>query len=253
MKNNRTLTPFELNIVELFERLQSAKVAEDTTFKGTFYVDYPNFIDSGCDWVTESREDLLNYCIDGINQWYSETDTKDMLNNDFILENTTDYLQLLLTLPGDTTILAVGQGCVSAPSTTTAYLHEAETGAEFLAIYDYENEEVTEQMKTDLEELFPSVKIYESSFTECFYTGGGVWCTVYQLSGDLSDYYYSLGGDETMCLYSHKADKQCNDDEFGFYGVVKYIDMATATIAEREIYNQMKAEETKTLKNHGIL
>lgn len=161
MENSRTLTQFELNIVELFERLQNAYVSEDDTFKGTFYVEYNGFNN---DWVTESREDLLNYCIDGINQWYSETDAEDMLNNDFILESNLDYLQLLLTLPSGTTVLAVGQGCVAAPSTTTAYLHESANGYKLLAVYDYENEDVTEQMKTDLEELFPSAKYFRVSF-----------------------------------------------------------------------------------------
>lgn len=239
-------TQFELNIIELFERLQSATVTAEEN--GIYYTD-----DGYENGYTKSA--LLEHCIHGINHWYSETDTEDMLNNDFILESNLDYLQLLCTLPSDTTILAVGNGYVSAPSTTTAYLHESADGYKLLAVYDYENEETTEQMKADLENLFPTAPIIEKSYTECFYTGGGVWCTVYQLSGELSDYYYSFsnGTEAFMCLYSHKADKQCNDDEYAFYGVVKYIDMSNATIAEKEIYNQMKAEEAETLKKYDVL
>lgn len=139
-------TQFELNIIELFERLQSATVTAEEN--GIYYTDdgYENGYTKGA---------LLEHCLCGINHWYSETDTEDMLNNDFILENTLDYLQLLLTLPSDTTILAVGNGSVAAPSTTTAYLHEDYHNNKLLAVYDYEDEDNTKAMKRDLCELFP--------------------------------------------------------------------------------------------------
>lgn len=90
--------------------------------------------------------------------------------------------------------------------------------------------------------------------TECFYSGGGIWCTVYQLSGKMSDYYYGFGSEDEngfMCLFSHSADKECNNDEYAFYGVVRYIDINTATEAEKAIYYTMAECEEKTLKENG--
>lgn len=139
-------TQFELNIIELFERLQSATVRAEEN--GTYYVD------DGYEYGY-TKPALLEHCIYGINHWYSETDTEDMLNNDFILENVTDYLQLLLTLPSDTTVLAVGNGAVAAPSTTTGYLHTDYHNNKLLAVYDYEDEDNAKAMKADLCELFP--------------------------------------------------------------------------------------------------
>lgn len=144
--NKAKFTQFELNIIELFERLQSETVRAEEN--GTYYTD--NGYEYG---YTKSA--LLEHCIYGINEWYSTTDTEDMLNNDFILENTTDYLQLLLTLPSDTTVLAVGNGAVAAPSTTTGYLHKDYYNNQLLAIYDYEAEDTAKAMKADLCELFP--------------------------------------------------------------------------------------------------
>lgn len=100
----------------------------------------------------------------------------------------------------------------------------------------------------------PTTKIYEKPYTECFYTGGGYWCTIYQLGGKMSDYYYAICSEDengTMCLYSHKADTECNNDEFAFYGVIRYIDIKTATEAEKAIYYAMAEEEEKTLKENG--
>lgn len=142
--NKAKFTQFEINIIELFERLQSATVTAEEN--GIYYVD--DGYEHGY-----TKMALLEHCIHGINHWYSETDTEDMLNNDFILESNLDYLQLLMTLPSDTTILAVGNGAVSAPSTTTAYLHTDYHGNKLLAVYDYECNE--EETKRDLCELFP--------------------------------------------------------------------------------------------------
>ncbi len=156
MKNYDTakFTQFELNIIELFERLQSATVTAEEN--GIYYTD-----DGYENGYTKSA--LLEHCINGINHWYSETDTEDMLNNDFVLESNLDYLQLLLSAPSDTTVLAVGQGCVSAPSTTTAYLRRDYHGNELLAVYDYEANEA--ETKRDLCELFP---LTPPQFEICF-------------------------------------------------------------------------------------
>lgn len=247
MENKKGFSQFELNLIELFEALQGATVSEKN---GTYYAS------DGYEYGY-TKDSLLLHCIYGINNWYKTTDTTDMLNNDFILENTTDYLQLLLSLPSNTTVLAVGNGAVAAPSTTTAYLHQSPQCGDFLAIYDYEDEDGTKAMKEDLESLFPTAPACEKSFAECFYTGGGVWCTVYQLGGDMSDYYYSVdnNSDDWMYLYSHKGDRENGfDDEYGFYSVVDLINIkASASIAEKDIYNRMKAEEAKTLKEHGII
>ena len=236
-------TQFELNIIELFERLQSATVTAEEN--GIYYTDdgYENGYTKGA---------LLEHCIHGINHWYSETDTEDMLNNDFILESNLDYLQLLMTLPSDTTILAVGNGSVAAPSTTTAYLHESADGYKLLAVHDYENEEVTRQMIADLESLFPS-RYYEKPFTDCFNTGGWIFCTIYQLSGENSDLYYALDNDSDnyMFLYSHSGDLADGfNDEFAFYHRIKAIDITSreATTEEIDIFYAMKAEEAKTTR-----
>lgn len=148
MENNKgNFTQFELNIIELFERLQGAEV-RTSKHGNVFYVN--DGYDSGY-----SKGALIEHCIHGIAHWLAETDTQDMINHDLYLESVGDYLPLLLSLPLDTTVLAVGNGAVAAPSTTTAYLHEDYHGNKLLAVYDYEVNE--EAVKADLEHLFPTI------------------------------------------------------------------------------------------------
>ena len=58
-------TQFEINIIELFERLQSATVTAEEN--GIYYTDdgYKNGYTKGA---------LLEHCIHGINHWYSGSD-----------------------------------------------------------------------------------------------------------------------------------------------------------------------------------
>ena len=117
--------------------------------------------------------------------------------------------------------------------------------------FTYWLETLEEEPTEEAEEKLP---YYEEPKTECFYTGGGIWCTIYQLSGELSDYYYGIGSEEEnggMYLFSHKEDKGYNDDEYAFGGVVRYIDISEATEAEKQIYYIMAKEEEKTLKENG--
>lgn len=157
MKNLRHLNTIEKKLVEIYEDIYVNVVSEDEAVE-------QYYIESDCDsWTTDSKAELMESIIFSLNEYFTkEVTASEMLNNDWTLESVKDYLPLFLALPNDTTVLAVGNGAVAAPSTTTALLHEDTDGNKFLAVYDYEvNEEDT---KNTLEELFPSRRKWAVKF-----------------------------------------------------------------------------------------
>lgn len=147
MKNNRHLNALEVKLAELHENFGNCIISEDEVVE-------QYYIENDCDsWTTDSKAELMETIIYDLNEWFNDSYPTDTINGN-TLESVGDYLPLFLALPNDCTVLAVGNGAVAAPSTTTAMLHEDTYGNKFLAVYDYEvNEEDT---RSTLEELFPS-------------------------------------------------------------------------------------------------
>lgn len=320
MKDIKSLNFIERKLVGVYESLSDAVVSEDTE-DGQFYID--TFGDS---WTTEDKTELMAEVITSLNEWMENENITDTIKEGETLESVGDYLPLFLGLPNDTTVLAVGNGEVAAPSTTTAYLHTSYDDFSVLAIYDYETNE--ESTKADLEELFPSVKIndyvvtlgtksgfgsqtpyrvviraeneaeainkamkdlndnsdvpmndfvnikvqtkaearaereaeenakiYTCDVCDSFYTGGGIWCTIYQLSGSDSDIYYAIDNTfdefDGMAQYSHKKDRLCgSDEEYGFMEETRDITISEMTEDEKIIWLKLKLKEAETLKNN---
>lgn len=321
MKDIKSLNFIDRKLVGVYESLSDAVVSEDSEV-GQFYID--TFGDS---WTTEDKTELMAEVITSLNEWFENDNVIDTIKEGETLEDVGDYLPLFLGLPNDTTVLAVGNGAVAAPSTTTAYLHTSYDDFSVLAIYDYEDEENAERMRTDLEELFPSVlindyvvtlgtksgfgsqtpykiviraeneaeaitkamkelndssdipmndfvdikvqtkaearaereaeenaKIYTCDVCDSIYTGGGIWCTVYQLSGSDSDIYYAIDNTfdefDGMAQYSHKKDRLCgSDDEYGFMETTRNITVSEMTEDEKIIWLKLKLKEAETLRN----
>lgn len=311
MKDTKAFNPIEAKLINIFESLGGSEV-------GAFYITSS----ADCERF-DTKAELMEAVTDTLNEWFKERDVVELITDRPTMDCIGDYLPLFLALPNDTTVLAVGNGAVAAPSTTTATLHEDYYHNKFCAIFDYEQTEKAE-ITAELEQLFPSTlphwlvtfrydnsdynyetiaeaedraeavtkalemfrrrcdwhympwksidikpmeeetaepetapnRYYEEPKTECFYTGGGIYCTIHQLSGKMSDYYYGFGsedGNGFMCLYSHKGDAECNDDEYGFYDVVRYIDIdGNASEAEKAIYWTMAEAEKKELTNGGV-
>lgn len=319
MKDIKSLNFVERKLVGVYEALSDATVSEDTE-AGQFYID--TFGDS---WTTEDKTELMAEVITSLNEWFENENIIDTIKEGETLEDVGDYLPLFLGLPNDTTVLAVGNGAVAAPSTTTAYLHTSYDDFSVLAFYDWETND--KQVRADLEELFPSVlindyvvtlgtksgfgsqtpyrtviraeneaeaiskaikdlnrnsdapindfvnirvqtkaearaekeaeenaKVYACDACDSIYTGGGIWCTIYQLSGSDSDIYYAIDNTfdefDGMAQYSHKRDRLCgSDDEYGFMEPTRNITVSEMTEDEKIIWLKLKLKEAETLRN----
>lgn len=313
MKNIESLNLLEMKLVAVYEQLGDCEVIEHSACDGAGFGQFD--IDGSDSWTAESKTELMAEVIYTLNEWFNDIDITEVINAE-TMDCVGDYLPLFLALPNDTTVLAVGNGIIVAPNTTTAYVHTDLDNYKYLAIYDYDEHEDGKDIKAELEQLFPStapiwdvtfkhsnsdydytvqvshreksgalrsalddytnnckwqymgfesVQIEEHTDTEmyycdtcgCFYSGGGIWCTVYQMSGDKSDTYYGIDNTfddcDGMFKYSHKVDRgeRCVD-EYGFFNG-KPITISEMTSEEKTIFFKMKLKESETIHLRGAI
>lgn len=317
MKDTKAFNPIEAKLISIFESFGGSEV-------GAFYISSS----TDCERF-DTKAELMEAVTDTLNEWFKERDVVELITDRPTMDCIGDYLPLFLALPNDTTVLAVGNGGVAAPTTTTAYLHESYNGYNVLAVYDYEtNEEETKEALTELFPLDPpqwcvnfrfdnsdydypiivgaedrtealikaiplfnnecdwcympyksidiceadkvaefiaeaetepkpefNTKVYACNACDSIYTGGGIWCTVYQCSGTDSDIYYAIDNTfddfDGMAQYSHKNDYICGSvDEYGFMDANKYITVSEMTEDEKIIWLKLKLKEAETLKKY---
>lgn len=146
MKLENNMGVVSLNLLKLFETLNGVEIEQN----GNDFIvwgDWGNKIFCGC------YGELITLAVDSLNDSL-ESETADLLNNDWSLVSVGDYLPILLSLDYNTTVLPIGNGALSAPNTITALIHTDVYKNQYLAIYDYE--EVEKETKKALEEVLPS-------------------------------------------------------------------------------------------------
>ena len=257
MKGNRNyLNTLELMLVEAYENFCGGSVEEDC---GSFTID-GDFTCSYADLMNVILSDLNNHIIEHFKLTY-ETQTKP--NDTTIKEPLSiddigiEYHNANIYAFKDFGSLRYEVGSLE-PKTLDFYHISGEIAElvesksrEDMNILEYELYKVLyKAMTEEKERLLPHC---DKPFTACFNTGGYVFCTIYQMSGENSDLYYALDNDSDnyMFLYSHSGDLADGfNDEFAFYHRIKEIDItsAEATKEEIDIFYAMKAEEAKTLK-----
>lgn len=313
MNNKAEFNAVEAKLIDIFEAFGGSEV-------GAFYISFS----TDCE-TFGTKAELMQAITDTLNEWFKEDGIIDLITDRPTFDSVGDYLPLFLALPNNTTVLAVGNGYVSAPTDITAYLHTDYNNSKVLAIYDHETNE--EETRQTLEELFPSrlindyvvtlgtksgfgsqtpynivvgaeneaeaitkamqhlndnsdvpmndfvnirvqttaearaereaeekAKVYTCDVCDSIYTGGGIWCTVYQCSGADSDIYYAIDNTfdefDGMAQYSHKADRiNGSDDEFGFMEPTRNITVGEMSEDEKIIWFKLKLKEAETLRN----
>lgn len=195
----RELNTIEKMLVKAFTDYGDFKV-EISKEDGCYYI--------GVDerFVFNDACKFMEYVTDTLSMWNAEKENADIMADRFnsdtynYLESVQDYFSLFCLLDADTTVLPIAQGGVFAPTTIGAYLHHAEGGADFLAVYDYEANDM--EFKQELEDLFPSVQDSPIPYKiECFSSGGGCYHAIMHTE---SNTYYAIDHDaKCLSLYAY--------------------------------------------------